>query len=232
MKIASRRADTAGQDDLPGKSAKASLHPAFDRNDQFEKRRLAMLQTAIRAFNRYGFYSTSMDAIAAELGLTKGTLYHYFASKTELLYECLLQAAEEGRTIAEKAERGGGSGVEKLERFLRLQFRTLAGSSGSSWLMTDISALSRHQQVEVRKRSRLVDAMVQKFIADGVADGSIEPIEPKIAEFFLMGALNWLPRWYSPEGSMSSDELATIFIRIALGGLRSKDATAEPKSAT
>ena len=62
--------------------------------------------------------------------------------------------------------------------------------------------------------------MVQRFVAEGVADGSIAPIEPKIAEFFLMGALNWLPRWYSPQGSMSSAELASVFIRMVFDGLR------------
>ena len=62
----------------------------------------------------------------------------------------------------------------------------------------------------------------QKFIADGVADGSLVTAEPKIAEFFLIGALNWLPRWYSPGGRIGSEELATIFIRIVLDGLRGK----------
>jgi TetR/AcrR family transcriptional regulator len=209
--------------------AKTSRHPAFDRNDQIEKRRRAMLQTAIRSFNRNGFHSTSMEAIAAELGLTKGTLYHYYESKTDLLYECLLQALEDGRAMAEKAGQGGGSGVEKLERFLRLQFSTLAGSNGSSWLMADISALPPQQRAEVRRQSRLVDAMLQEFIADGIADGSIEPTEPRIAEFFIMGALNWVPRWYSPEGSMTSDELASIFIAIVLTGLKSKGAARKAK---
>ena len=87
---------------------------------------------------------------------------------------------------------------------------------------TDISALPDGQRSEIRKRSRIVDAMVQKFIAEGIADSSIVSTEPKIAEFFLIGALNWLPRWYSPEGRISSDELASIFVRIVLDGLRSR----------
>ena len=163
-----------------------------------------------------------MDAIAAELGLTKGTLYHYYKSKTDLLFDCLLQGVEDGRAMAERAAVGGGRGAEKLERFLRLQFQTLAGSSGSSWLNADMSALPEGQRSEISKRSRVVDAMVQKFISDGIADGSVVSTEPKIAEFFLIGALNWLPRWYSPDGRVTSDELASIFVRIVLDGLRSK----------
>lgn len=205
-----------------GKPARAPLHPAFDRGEQFEKRKLAMVQTAISAFNRRGFHATSLDEIAAELGLNKATLYHYFKNKADLLYECMLHAVNDGRLIADQAEEGGGTGAEKLERFLRLQFQTLAGRNGSSWLIADISALPEAQRSEVRRLSRIVDTKVQKFIADGVDDGSIATTEPKIAEFFLIGALNWLPRWYSPDGRISSDELATIFIRIVLDGLRGK----------
>lgn len=205
----------------PGpRSARTTTHPAFDRNDQFQKRRLAMLQIAIGAFNRMGFHATSMEAIAAELGLTKGTLYHYYESKTALLYKCVLHSIEDGRLLAASADAAGGSGLEKLERYLRAQFSTLAGRSGSSWLMTDISALPSSQQTKVRRYSRVVDALVQKFIAEGIADGSIASTHPKIAEFFLMGALNWLSRWYSPKGAMGSGELAEIFVRMLFDGIR------------
>lgn len=210
------------------KARKASLHPAFDRGEQFEQRRAAMLQAAIRAFNRNGYHATSMDTIAAALGLTKGTLYHYYKSKIEILYECMLYVLEEARALAEDVERGGGLGVERLERFLRRQFETLAGSQGAAWPVADMSALPAPLEAEVREKSRQVDRIVQKFIADGMRDGSIRATEPKIAEFFLMGALNWLPRWYSPGGSLTSDQLAAIFLRIVLDGLRT--APADPKS--
>ena len=206
----------------PAKVTKASLHEVFNREELFERRKLALAEAAIRAFNRHGYHATSMDKIAAELGLTKGTLYHYYKSKTDLLYDCWLLGIEDGKQMAENAAAGGGRGVEKLERFLRLQFQTLAGSAGSSWLIPDFSALPDAQKADIRKKSRAVDAMVQQFIAEGVADGSIVATEPKIAEFFLIGALNWLPRWFSPEGRITSDELATIFIRIVLDGLRAK----------
>lgn len=138
-----------GRNAAPVKTLKRVPHAAFDRDDLFERRKHALAQAAIRAFNRYGFHATSMDMIAAELGLTKGTLYHYYKSKTDLLFACLLQAAEEAREMAEEAARGDGLGVEKLERFLRLQFQTLAGSTGSSWLNTDISALPDAQRSEI-----------------------------------------------------------------------------------
>lgn len=202
--------------------AKPTMHPAFDRGDQFQKRRHVLLQTAIHLFNRLGYHATSMEAIAAEVGLTKGTLYHYYDSKTDLAYACMLESIADGERMAQQAQSGGGTGLEKLERYLRLQFETLAGQGGSSWLLADMSVLNPAQQSEARKRSRGVDQLVQRFLEEGIADGSIVDIDPKVAEFFLMGALNWLPRWYSPEGSMSSQELAALLIRMTFDGLRAR----------
>ena len=203
-------------------AAAKPVHPAFDRDDQFQKRREALVQIAIHFFNRRGFHATSMEAIAAEVGLTKGTLYHYYDSKTALAYECMLASIDDGLRMAHKADEGGGSGLEKLERYLHLQFETLAGRGGSSWLHAEMSVLDEEQQAEARRRSRAVDTRVQKFIEEGVGDGSIVSVDPKVAEFFLMGALNWLPRWYSPEGPMSSADLAALFIRMMFDGLRAR----------
>lgn len=217
-----KRGSAAARQAKARSAARPSMHPAFDRDDQYQKRRKALAQIAIHLFNRLGYHATSMEAIATEVGLTKGTLYHYYDSKTDLAYECILASIEDGERMAQKAQEEGGSGLAKLERYLRLQFETLAGRGGSSWLLADMSVLTQTQQAEARKRSRVVDSLVQKFIEEGIADASIIQVDPKIAEFFLMGALNWLPRWYSPEGSMSSADLATLFIRMMFDGLRAR----------
>ena len=74
---ARRRGTPAGATAAVDAAAKPPRHPAFDRDDQFQKRRQALVQIAIHFFNRRGFHATSMEAIATEVGLTKGTLYHY-----------------------------------------------------------------------------------------------------------------------------------------------------------
>lgn len=216
-RASARRAQAAAR-----AAARPLPHPAFDRDDQFHRRQQALLQTAIHLFNRLGYHATSMEAIATEVGLTKGTLYHYYDSKVDLAYACMLESIADGERMAHQAAEGGGSGLQKLERYLRLQFETLAGRGGSSWLLADMSVLKAGQQAEMRKRSRGVDRLVQRFLEEGMADRSIVDIDPKVAEFFLMGALNWLPRWYSPEGALSSDALAALFIRMSFDGLRAR----------
>src|SRR5262245_52676520 len=55
------------------------LHPA-------ESTRQHILQTAFQEFYRYGFQGGSLNRIVEETGLTKGALFHHFASKQELGY--------------------------------------------------------------------------------------------------------------------------------------------------
>lgn len=195
-------------------------HPAFDPIERHDQRRAAMVQTAVHLFNRSGFHATPVEEIARALGLSKALLYHYFADKTELLYECYLYAFDCTRAAANRAADVGRTGREKLEAYIRLQFETLAGEEGAAWILSDISALTPQQRRSVRKHSRAIDGMLQEFISEGLADGTLAGANPKITEFFIIGALNWLPRWYKPAGSLSGKELAEIFLRLVIDGLR------------
>lgn len=195
-------------------------HPAFDPAERHDQRRAAMVRTAVHLFNRSGFHATSVEDIASELGLSKALLYHYFVDKTELLYECYLYALDCTLAAVNEAARTGRSGREKIETYVRAQFETLAGTEGAAWVLTDLSALAPQQRRHVRKQSRAIDTMLQAFLAEGLADGSIIGAQPKITEFFLIGALNWLPRWYQPGGTLPGKELAEIFLRLVIDGLR------------
>ncbi|MEQ8347726.1 MAG: TetR/AcrR family transcriptional regulator [Sneathiellaceae bacterium] len=197
-------------------------HPAFDRDGQYRNRRSAIVETAVHLFNRSGFHATSVEEIATAVGISKATLYYYFRDKPELLYQCYLYALDSGRDAAEQAASAGGTGLQRLEAYIRVQFSTLAANDGATWILSDLSVLSEAQRAEVKQRSRAVDHMLQGFIRDGMADGSIAARDPKIAEFFLIGAMNWLPRWYRPGGRYSSAELAEIFLGLTLDGLRAR----------
>jgi TetR/AcrR family transcriptional regulator len=195
-------------------------HPAFDPVERHDQRRAAMVRTAVHLFNRSGFYATSVEEIAHELGLSKALPYHYFVDKTELLYECYLYSLDGAMAALTKAANTGRTGRHKLETYIRSQFETLASADGAAWVLSDMSALTPQQRRNVRRQSRVVDNMLQAFFTEGLADGSIVGAEPQITEFFVIGALNWLPRWYKPDGRLTCKELAEIFLHLTVEGLR------------
>ncbi len=195
-------------------------HPAFERSEEFKRKRKAMVQTAAYLFNRTGFHVTSINDISEALGISPAAVYYYFSDKTALLYHCHLSAIEKSLILAQAADEGGGSGIEKLERYIRSQFQALISKEGTAWVFGDISALKPSQREDIVVRSREVDSFILRFIEQGVADESIAISNPRITEFFMIGALNWVPRWYRPESNLTAEDLTEIFLQFAFDGMR------------
>jgi hypothetical protein len=79
----------------------------------------------------------------------------------------------------------------------------------------------------VTKERDAFEARLTKILKSGFADGSIRETDPRIAIFAFMGAINWMPRWYSPEGRLSGREVAEQLTGLLLRGLDARpDASA------
>ncbi len=60
---------------------------------------------------------------------------------------------------------------------------------------------------------------MRRLIQEGMAEGAFAPGDPKLLTFALLGAMNWIPRWYDPRGSARSGEIAAAFADYLLAGL-------------
>jgi hypothetical protein len=58
---------------------------------------------------------------------------------------------------------------------------------------------------------------------EGVRDGELRSVDPKVAVFVILGAINWIARWYRPEGSFDARELGTEFADYLVGGLTCRE---------
>ena len=79
-----------------------------------EQVRDRILKSASRLFNRRGFNSVSIDDVMGEAGLTRGSFYKYFSSKTELYAQSVIRAANEKREAADS--RGRQFGAHQIVR--------------------------------------------------------------------------------------------------------------------
>jgi hypothetical protein len=57
------------------------------------------------------------------------------------------------------------------------------------------------------------------MLSEAVADGSIAPIDVKIAAFTLAGALNWPGRWYAPDGVQTAQQIAASMVELLMRGI-------------
>ena len=58
------------------------------------------------------------------------------------------------------------------------------------------------------------------MITAGVESGQFGPVDVKLLSFAILGAVNWIPRWYKPNGPATSQEIADQFADYLLRGLR------------
>lgn len=181
-------------------------------------KRDAVLRAAVRMFNARGFHSTSLDDVAASLGISKRTIYHYLATKEQVLLECVKIGLEQLLQAAQDARREPGNGGDRLTRFMRRYAEINMNDFGRCVIRTGEELLSPDGLAQFRAFKRQIDTSLRQMIADAVADGSIAPVDVKMAAFTIAGALNWPARWHDPAGPMSAEEIARSLVDILMTG--------------
>jgi AcrR family transcriptional regulator len=200
-------------------SAKALWPSVEDRERERREKREAVLHAAVRSFNEKGFHATSLDDVANALSVTKPTIYHYFANKDEILFECVRRGLDSIRHAAEAVESEGGGGLERLRRLMRDYAIIMTRDFGMCVTRTADHELSGDSRAEFRALKREIDQTVRRVVEQGMADGSIARGDPRLVTFTLAGALNWIARWYDPDGARVAEEVADATVATLVNGL-------------
>lgn len=182
-------------------------------------KRDAVLRAAVRMFNERGFFATSLDDVAASLGISKRTIYHYLANKDQVLLECVTIGLQQLLRAAEDARAEQGTGRERLVKFLRRYVEINMDDFGMCVTRTGEEALSRESLPRYRALKREIDVAMRQMLAEAIDDGSIAPIDVKITSFALAGALNWPGRWYDPDGALSPEQISEAMVAVLMSGL-------------
>lgn len=193
--------------------------PAQKDADRAAKRE-AVLRAAVRMFNERGFHATSLDDVAASLGISKRTIYHYLANKEQVLLECVTIGLEQLIAAAADARSQPGDGHQRLTRFLQLYAEINMDDFGRCVIRTGEESLSPSGRSQFRLLKKQIDTALREMLQDAVDDGSIAPVDVKLAAFTLAGALNWPARWHEPSGKLSPAEIARTMVALLEDGLR------------
>ncbi len=185
----------------------------------------AILESAVAAFRENGSHGTPMEAIADRLLLTKGSLYYYFRDKEEILFAVHQRALDRLFEELERAEAAGGCPCARLERLVAAHVRIMVEGFHGTALALDFGALSAERLAEVVKRRDRYERALRGLVRQGVREGCLRPVAPRLAGFALLGAINWIARWYRPDGAIGPDELSRSLLDVFFSGLRAAPAT-------
>jgi TetR/AcrR family transcriptional regulator len=195
-----------------------SAHVEKKRN----AKRMRILESAVRGFGARGFWGTSMDDIAEELLLTRGSLYYYFRDKEEILALCHTVALEALLDVLERVRAAALPPDAALRRLIVEHVRIMVDKFHGTALALEFDALDAKRRASVVEARDRYERGVRDVIAEGVKRRVFRPVDPKLAVFAIFGAVNWMARWYRTGGGASADEVGERFADIFLRGLLAK----------
>lgn len=184
-----------------------------------DRRRAEILRAALDAFRTRGYGRTTLDDIADRVGVGKTALYHYFPDKESILYECHRRSLAEILRHVREARRSGGSAAARLTRALREHVRVMTDAVDGSPLALEVPAFSSPRRDRIVAQRDRYERELRSLIIEGIERGEFRPVDPRIAVFATLGAINWIARWYRPEGSLPPAELGKAFAEFLVGGL-------------
>ena len=192
-------------------------------------KRQEVLREAAASFNFKGYHATSLTEIATSLGVTKAALYHYFPNKNSLLAACFEHAMEVAFACLERGRKQGKNGRDRLVLTISGYVSQLIDELNCCVVLTEERALEPGDRAKlVRQRDRFERAL-RALVKEGIEDGSVVPCDPKLAIFVILGAMNWVPKWFKPSGAWKPEQLTVALSQIFERALSSAPAVALPR---
>lgn len=200
----------------PPVSAPAESRSA--RRDAHSVDRASRIRRAtLRAFCDKGFASTSIQDIADEVGLLKGSVYHYIDAKYDLLTRIFDDAQVQLNSIIESVDHSEAPPRDKLRSMFELQTEWLLSNREQSiilfreWDFLD----SKHRNLVVRRRKNLesfLSTLIEQSAGAGAAGSTM-------ALRFVVDAVYASPTWFHLDGESSAAEVAAAYAEFALAVL-------------
>ncbi len=175
---------------------------------------------AIKLFEQKGYRATSVQDIADEVGLQKGSLYHYIHSKEDLLLHIAHQAIAEFNQRLEKILSLEVPAREKLLRMIENHITvSISNLQTTTVLLREAFSLGENPHQVVQEQTDRYLHLLTAILQEGVQNKEFKVENPKIAALAILGACNWIYRWYNSTGELSAGKISEIFSSLFLDGL-------------
>jgi AcrR family transcriptional regulator len=184
-----------------------------------DKRVRAVKDAAAELFSTRGFLETSMDDIARAAKLSKGGMYHYFKSKTEILFAILSDFMD--RVLDDiEGQLGSIKGAEQKLFFLvhrHVEIYTLH-MHAARVLLKEAYNLPSKDLKKINRKERRYYGVVSEVVAGLLGKKAGKDVLTAVT-FSLLGMCNWIYSWYDPAGPIDPERLSGIVTAIFTEGV-------------
>jgi AcrR family transcriptional regulator len=182
-------------------AARPKTRETAGRKEAPKKRDREVLDAAARVFYERGYADASVQDVADELGILKGSLYHYIKTKEDLLFRLLQETHDDIYKVLEEV-----SAVEDLEPLARLELyvrRQIEYNIDNllrvSVYYHDLERLSPERRKSIYARRRDHEKWVTNLIVEAQQSGEADPsLDAKVLSRCIFATIIWTYRWYRP----------------------------------
>lgn len=187
-----------------------------------EERRQQILEAALAVFTQKGYHATNVSDVAAQAGVSQGTIYWYFESKEELLTQALLFFFEDFGQGMLGSLAQCPTAVDKLRALGQAMVGFASEAEGLFTLFLEYWASSpRRAEAGQLWSSMLVEYkdLVVEIIEEGVRDGEFKPVDAEQLVWAMMAAYDGLAAYDMFLPDLDIAQICHVFVETLLAGL-------------
>lgn len=189
------------------------------REIRYEEKKAAIIKSAAKAFGRKGFHATAIEDITNELKMTKGSLYYYFSTKEELLYNAHLLSLEKVLQNIIEVNATDDPPDVKLNAAISQHLELFARDfEGAFMLQYEFHLPDEYLHKILKMRDNYQQNFI-RIIEEGMEAGIFRPQNARMAAFIILGSINWFVRWYSSQGKWTVEEISAAYIDLYCNGM-------------
>ncbi|HEY1348031.1 MAG TPA: TetR/AcrR family transcriptional regulator [Ktedonobacteraceae bacterium] len=194
---------------------------------QRQERAELILETAASILGEKGYHETSMDEIAARVGVAKGTLYQHFASKEDLVLALFARELEKTQQMVDQMISSPGSAREKLETFLVWTYQRFTRQNRQLlWTIYDtIGKNVLEERLHIREHIDRLHPAIESIFGDGKRAGEFDAtLSTAVMLTSFLSLLS--PRGYElvqERESLTPEELARQVARLFFQGIQARE---------
>jgi len=200
-----------------------------------QARKVEILNSAARCFMEKGYHATSIDDVARALGCTKGFIYHYYASKTDLFFDVHREGMDRLFAAVMPATQAVGGPLAVLIAMLTAHARAMMDHHAFETVVAQGVQIHRFGATTPDQRRTLDELIASRDRFEDLfkdqahaarAVGQIVADDISIAVKMMLGALQWSIFWYRPEaddGPDARDRLAARMVTTIIDGVRARN---------
>jgi AcrR family transcriptional regulator len=184
-----------------------------------------VLRTAAEVFARRGYAAATVQDVADEMGMLKGSIYYYIESKEELLFRVLGAVHDDvDALLRDVAALPDLDPLERLCEYVRRHVTyNLRNLVKISVYHGDIDQLSDARRREILRRRKQHEDFVVGLVSDGQRQGLIDgEHDARLLAHNVSATIIWPHRWFRPRGRIRAEAVVDGCVAFVNGGLSAR----------